>query len=62
MTSDPLGLSVLAPSLGETLTSIIRDRTVLMYYTFQNLDMGWGWGKKHCPGQIIPLGIVLEVS
>lgn len=51
MTSDPLGLSVLAPSLGETLTSIIRDRTVLMYYTFQNLDRGGGWGKNTVQGR-----------
>lgn len=57
MSSDPLGLTVLAPSLGGKLTC----RTILKYYTFQNLysDLR-GVGGRHCPGQIIPLGITLE--
>lgn len=34
-----------------------------MCHTFQNLDSDGGWvGGKHCPGQVIPLGIALEVS
>lgn len=45
LTSDPLGLTNLAPSLDGTLTSITRGRAFLIYHTFQNLDSDGGWGE-----------------